>query len=305
MLITVLSNIFTPSNFLIILGGVALGIVFGAVPGLSATTGIALMLPVSFSMSDITGILFLGAIYVGGISGGLVSAILIGIPGTPASVATCFDGYPMARAGRSSRALGIGILSSFLGTIFSVIIAMLFCPIIARYAVKMGPWEMFSLCFCAIVLVVTMSKGNMFNGLMAAMLGFIISSVGIAPIDGAKRFSFGISIAKVLSLKLEIVTLTFSIPKRKEISCSSFNNFLGLTVFLIRKCKVYKYAELSVFICLECILFSKKNLLISLTISLIFKIFPPSFLDNKITFLCCYYTTINSVIYIPSALVFA
>ena len=193
MLITVLSNIFTPSNFLIILGGVALGIVFGAVPGLSATTGIALMLPVSFSMSDITGILFLGAIYVGGISGGLVSAILIGIPGTPASVATCFDGYPMARAGRSSRALGIGILSSFLGTIFSVIIAMLFCPIIARYAVKMGPWEMFSLCFCAIVLVVTMSKGNMFNGLMAAMLGFIISSVGIAPIDGAKRFSFGIS----------------------------------------------------------------------------------------------------------------
>ncbi len=191
MLTTVLVNMFTPSNLLLIIGGVILGVIFGAVPGLSATTGIALMLPVSFTMSDITGILFLGAIYVGGISGGLISAILIGVPGTPSSVATCFDGYPMAKAGKSARALGIGIISSFIGTILSVLVAMIFCPFIAEYAVKMGPWEMFSLCFCAIVLVVTMSKGNMFNGLMAAMLGFIVSSIGIAPIDGAQRFTFG------------------------------------------------------------------------------------------------------------------
>lgn len=173
MLFTVISAILTPSNLLIILGGTILGIVFGAVPGLSATTGIALMLPVSFSMSSTTGILFLGSIYIGGISGGLISAILIGVPGTPASVATCFDGYPMAKGGRSSRALGIGILSSFIGTFISVLISMIFCPMLAHYAVKMGPWEFFSLCFCAIILVVTMSKGNMFNGLIAGLLGII------------------------------------------------------------------------------------------------------------------------------------
>lgn len=192
MFLTVFSALFDPSNVLIIIGGTLLGIVFGAVPGLSATTGIALMLPVSFSMSSVTGILFLGAIYVGGISGGLISAILIGVPGTPASVATCFDGYPMAKNGRASRALGIGIVSSFIGTFLSVLVSMIFCPILAHYAVKMGPWEFFSLCFCAIILVVTMSKGNMFNGLIAGLLGIIVSCIGIAPIDGAKRFTFGV-----------------------------------------------------------------------------------------------------------------
>lgn len=193
MLITVLTEMLTPSNFLIIVGGVILGIIFGAVPGLSATTGIALMLPVSFSMSSTTGILFLGSIYVGGISGGLIAAILIGVPGTPASVATCFDGYPMAKNGRASRALGVGILSSFIGTFTSVLISMIFCPMLARFAVKMGPWEIFSLCFCAIILVVTMSKGNMFNGLIAGLLGILVSCIGIAPIDGAKRFTFGVT----------------------------------------------------------------------------------------------------------------
>lgn len=193
MLTTVLSELLIPSNLIIIIGGTILGIIFGAVPGLSATTGIALMLPVSFSMSSTTGILFLGSIYVGGISGGLISAILIGVPGTPASVATCFDGYPMAKNGRASRALGIGILSSFIGTFISVLISMIFCPLLARFAVKMGPWEIFSLCFCAIILVVTMSKGNMFNGLIAGLLGILISCIGIAPIDGAKRFTFGVT----------------------------------------------------------------------------------------------------------------
>ena len=192
MFITVISSMLVPYNLAVIVGGTVIGIIFGAVPGLSATTGIALMLPVSFSMTPVTGILFLGSIYVGGISGGLISAILLGVPGTPASVATCFDGYTMAKNGRSSRALGIGILSSFIGTFISIIISMVFCPILAHYAVMLGPWEFFSLCFCAIILVVTMSKGNMFNGLIAGILGVLVSCIGIAPIDGAKRFTFGV-----------------------------------------------------------------------------------------------------------------
>lgn len=192
MFFNIIAEMIFSANLPIILGGTVLGIVFGAIPGLSATTGIALMLPVSFTMSSVTGILFLGSIYVGGISGGLIASILIGVPGTPASVATCFDGYPMAQKGQSSRALGIGIISSFIGTIASVVVAMLFCPILASLAVKLGPWEFFSLCLCAIVLVVTMSKGNMFNGLIAGFLGVIIATIGIAPIDGAKRFTFDV-----------------------------------------------------------------------------------------------------------------
>ena len=190
MLATVLANFIVPTNMFLIVIGVIVGMIFGAIPGLSATTCMALMLPLSFTMTPETGIIFLGSIYVGGVSGSLISAVLLGIPGQAASIATCFDGYPMARKGKASRALGVGIISSFIGTVLSIIVAMLFCPTLARWAVKLGPWESFSLCFCAIVLVVTLSKGNMFNGLIAGFLGMLLSTVGIAPIDGALRFTF-------------------------------------------------------------------------------------------------------------------
>jgi putative tricarboxylic transport membrane protein len=137
--------------------------------------------------------MFLGSIYIGGTSGGLISSILLGIPGTPSSVATVYDGYPMTLKGQAVKALGIGIFSSFVGTFLSVIVAILFCPVLAKFAVKLGPWEIFSLCFCAIILVVTISKGDMFNGLIAALIGFLVSSIGFSPIDGAKRFSYGIN----------------------------------------------------------------------------------------------------------------
>ena len=82
----------------------------------------------------------------------------------------------------------MGIISSFIGTVGSALVAYLFCPTLARWAVKLGPWELFSLCFCAIILVVTISKGNMWNGLIAAFLGMLLSSVGFSPIDGARRY---------------------------------------------------------------------------------------------------------------------
>lgn len=191
MFATVMSNFADPMTILLIFAGVIAGIIFGAIPGLSATTCIALMLPLSFTMDSVTGIIFLGAVYAGGVSGSLISAILIGVPGQASSIATCFDGYPMARKGQASKALAVAIMSSFIATVFSIIVAMLFCPSLARFAVKLGPWETFSLCFCAIILVVTLSKGNMFNGLIAGFLGMFLSTVGIAPIDGAKRFTFG------------------------------------------------------------------------------------------------------------------
>lgn len=193
MLITVLHSLFTPMNLALMVGGVIIGIVFGAIPGLSNCTAQALLLPISFAMKADSAIIFMSSIFVGGVSGGLISAILMGVPGSPANIATCFDGYPMAKKGRASRALGLSIFSSFIATLASVFIAMLVCDPVARVAVKMGPWEFFSLCACAIVLVVSISKGNMFSGLISAGLGMLMGCVGIAPVDAAKRFTFGLT----------------------------------------------------------------------------------------------------------------
>ena len=192
MFASTISILFTPINIVMALIGVVIGVVFGAIPGLSGTTAMALLLPLSFTMDKYTAIIFLGSAYVGAVSGGLIASILLGIPGTTSSVATVYDGYPMTLNGQSVKALGIGIVASFIGTVGSVLVAMFFCPLIAKIAIKLGPWEIFSLCFCAIVLVVTISKGDMWNGLIAALFGVAISCIGYSPIDGAKRFSFGI-----------------------------------------------------------------------------------------------------------------
>ncbi len=190
-MIQALGALMDPGTLGLILIGVVLGIIFGAIPGLSASTGIALMLPMTFVLSPTAALAFLGGLFVGGYSGGLISAILIGVPGTPASVATVYDGYPMTRKGQATRALSAGIICSALSTFLSVVVAMLFCPPLARVAVNFGPWEQFSLCFTAIILVVTISKGNMFNGLISAFLGMLFATVGSAPLDGAMRFTFG------------------------------------------------------------------------------------------------------------------
>ena len=117
-----ISSVLTsPMTLLFILIGTMVGIVFGAIPGLTATMAIVMFLPVTYAMSATEGISTLVALYIGGISGGLVSAILLNIPGTPSSVATCFDGRPLANKGQAAKALGVGIFFSFLGTIFGVI----------------------------------------------------------------------------------------------------------------------------------------------------------------------------------------
>ncbi len=192
LLTTVLTKLLAPVNFLLMLIGVPIGIIFGAIPGLNATTAMALFLPLTFAMDAPTAIAFMGGIYVGGCSGGLIASTLLNVPGSPANIATCFDGYPMARSGRASRALGIGIFSSFIATIGSIVIAMLLTAPLAKVAVLLGPWEYFALCTAAILLVITISKGEMFSGLISAAMGIMLAMVGIAPVDGAKRFVFGI-----------------------------------------------------------------------------------------------------------------
>jgi putative tricarboxylic transport membrane protein len=184
-------TLLSPATFLVILVSTALGIILGAIPGLSGGLGVALLLPLTFGMPAEMGLAMLVSMWVGGVSGAMIGSILLGIPGSPSAIATTFDGYPMTRNGEAVKALGAAITASFIGTFLSILIAMTLSPIMARLALKMGPWEYFSLGFCAISLVAALSRDGVFHGLAAAAIGLILASVGFAPIDGYPRFTFG------------------------------------------------------------------------------------------------------------------
>ena len=164
----ILSN---PVTILLIFMGVAIGIVFGSIPGLTATMAVTMFLPITYTMSPIAGIALLIGLYIGGTSGGLISAILLNIPGTPASVATCFDGRPMALKGEAPKALGVGIFFSFLGTIFGLLLMMLIAPMLAKVAIAFGPFEYCALALFSLSLVVMLTGKDMIRGLMSALTG--------------------------------------------------------------------------------------------------------------------------------------
>lgn len=165
------SALMSPDLWALMLVGVVVGIIFGAIPGLSATMAIVLFLPITFSLNVYQAFTLLVALYIGGVSGGLISAILINIPGSAMSIATCYDGHPMAESGHAKRALGIGIVFSFLGTIFSLIIMIVAAPTLADFAVGLSAYEFFALTFFALVLVSSVGGKNIFKGLAAALMG--------------------------------------------------------------------------------------------------------------------------------------
>jgi putative tricarboxylic transport membrane protein len=167
------------------------GLIMGAIPGLSGTMGMMLILPLTFGMNMEIGFSMLLGMYVGGISGSFIAAVLVGIPGSGSSVATCFDGYPMTKKGQASKALAIGITASFFGTFFSTLIAAALSSPIADVALKLGPWELFSLCFCAISMVASLSKGNPVKGMLSAGVGLLAACVGVDPVTASTRFTFG------------------------------------------------------------------------------------------------------------------
>lgn len=185
------SEIASPVTILLIVGGVLLGIVFGSIPGLSATMAIALCLPMTYGMLPINGMALLIGLYIGGISGGLVAAILLRIPGTPFSVATCFDGYPLAAKGQAGKALGVGIFFSFLGTIFGVAVLMLVAPSLARVALKFSFYEYFAVGVFSLTMMASLISGSIVKGLASGAIGMLFAMVGAAPIDGLPRLTFG------------------------------------------------------------------------------------------------------------------
>lgn len=171
--------------------GTLLGIVVGGIPGLTALMLISLSLPLTFYMENSSAVAMLIGMYVGGISGGLVTAVVLGIPGTPSSILTTFDGHGLAKRGKTGLALSWAVFASVFGSLVSwIALATLSVPL-ARFALNFGPFDLFGLCLLALVTIVSVSQGDMVLGLMSGMLGMLIAMVGADPIGGDYRFTFG------------------------------------------------------------------------------------------------------------------
>lgn len=204
-----------PLNLMLILITAVVGLIFGAIPGLSAAIGISLLLPMTIGMDTTQAFCMLLSMYVSGVSGSFIGATLIGIPGSSSSIATTFDAYPMTKNGQATRALTIGILASFFGTIASIIIATFLSPIIADLALKLGPWEYASLCFCAITLVAALSQGSMFKCLLATSIGLLIGCIGMDKVSGVARYTFG---THELDGGISVIAITLGIFACRQIS---------------------------------------------------------------------------------------
>lgn len=173
--------------------GVLIGVVFGALPGLTTTMAMAIFVPITFFMSPFVGIPFLLGIYKGGIFGGSVSAILIRTPGTGAAAATVFDGYPLAEQGKAGKALKMALYSSCIGEVWGELVLLFIVGLLASFALLFGPPEYFAVLLFSFTIIATLSGNSLIKGIIAASFGLLIAMVGLDPISGTRRFGFGIT----------------------------------------------------------------------------------------------------------------
>ena len=173
-----------PFSIALLFFGVFMGIVFGCIPGLTAVLGVTLMIPFTYTMTPVQGLTLLVAIYVGGISGGLITATLINIPGTPSSIFTCYDGYPMAKSGKPGTALSIGVFASLIGGTFSALALFFLAPQLSKVSLIFGNWEYFAVALVGLAVVITMASNDLLKGLVGALIGIVLGSFGIDSISG-------------------------------------------------------------------------------------------------------------------------
>ncbi len=182
----------TPYHLLLVTFGGVLGTIVGMLPGLGPATGVAVLLPITFTMGPTAAIITMCGVYYGAMFGGSRSSILINTPGDGAALAATFDGYPMAMKGKAESALAISAIASFIGGIISVIFMVFVATPVANFALRFGPAEYFMLMVTALVMTSSMSKGNMLKGVIATAIGLMIATVGIDAQTGVKRFTFGV-----------------------------------------------------------------------------------------------------------------
>ncbi len=186
-------NAFSPLNLLAMIASTALGITIGCLPGLSAAMGVALLLPVTFGMDPATGLIVLGGIYCGAIFGGSISAILIHTPGTPASAATAIEGYKLTLKGQAAKALTVACFASFCGGLLSCIPLYFFSPLLAELTMQFKSPEYFWLSIFGLTIIAGVSSRSILKGLMSGILGLLISTIGMDPMEGVERYMFGVS----------------------------------------------------------------------------------------------------------------
>lgn len=186
------SLVFEPYNIFLIFCGVLIGVLVGALPGLSSPMAVALLLPFTVGLEPIPAISMLAALYCAGTFGGSITAILINAPGAPPAVATAFDGYPMARNGEAGRALGLAAVSSVTGGVFSLLVFLIATPLLVKVALEFRPPEYFALAVFALSMLASISGKSSIRNLIAGAVGVLIGTAGIHLTTGVERFTFGI-----------------------------------------------------------------------------------------------------------------
>jgi putative tricarboxylic transport membrane protein len=210
---TGLTNVFTLYNIAAIFGGTLLGIFVGAMPGLSATMALALLLPLTFRMDPATGLSMLASLYVGASYGGSIAAILLRTPGTPSAAATVLDGFPMCQKGQAGKALGISLFASFIGGTLSAFALLLAAPLLGTVVVEFGPVELFAIALLGITIIGSLAQGSVINGLFSGVLGLLVSTVGMDLTTGTPRMAFGnINLFSGINFTVALIGL-FSIPQ--------------------------------------------------------------------------------------------
>lgn len=205
-------NVFTPYHLMLLLGGTTAGLMLGALPGLSPTMAVALIIPFTFHMQPDSGLILLGAMYTATVAGGAISAILVNVPGAPANIATALDGHEMARQGRASEALHYCFFSSFVGGIFGILILIFFTPPLAELALKFGPTELFWIAILGITVIGTIGSKSVLKGLMAGLFGLAISTIGDNPMLGEQRFVYSDHLESGIHIVAALIGL-FALPQ--------------------------------------------------------------------------------------------
>lgn len=186
-----LSVVFTPKMFFLIILAVFLGTLFGALPGVSATMAVTLGIPFTYKMDAVSAIAFLVAIYCASITGGGMTAILFKIPGVPSSAPTTYDGYPMAQSGQAGKALGIQLICSAIGGVFSAICMLLLSPQLTQAALSFGPSELFAISFMGLSILTSLETDNICRTIISGLIGLVLACIGLDPLLGVPRLTFG------------------------------------------------------------------------------------------------------------------
>ena len=218
--LTYLPSAFSWGNLAVLILGSAGGLFFGAMPGLSPTMAVALLVPFTFYLPADTSLILLGAVYTSAVAGGSISAILLSIPGAPSSIATLFDGYPMAKQGRAQEALYTVFVSSLIGGVFGVLVMILFSPPMAEFAMRFGPSELFWTAIFGITVITGLSSGAMLKGLFGGALGMLLSTVGYSTLTGEPRFVIHEALNGGIALVPALIGL-FAVPQIIDLMADS------------------------------------------------------------------------------------